>query len=308
MLNGCAPGRVTGEHPASSSLEVNLRMPLIDIDALPRLEDPVVIAAFEGWNDAGEAASGTLAHLAGHWNASSVAALDPEEYYDFQVNRPTIGMSGGVRRITWPTTRILLAQGAPGNRDLVLIQGIEPSFRWRGFVTELLEFAEEIDAGLLICLGALLADSPHTRPTPVSVYSSEPALSRRLELHEPSYEGPCGIVGVLTDSAGQRGLPTLSCWASVPHYAASAPSPKAVLALVTTLERLLGAELPHGELPDLARAWERNVSELAASDEDVAEYVRALENASDTVGSPEASGDAIAREFERYLRRRDDDQ
>ena len=283
-------------------------MTLIEIEDLPALNDPVVIAAFEGWNDAGEAATGALTHLDQSWETRDVAALDPEDYYDFQVNRPTVSSVDGRRRITWPSTRIAVAQGVLGGRDVVLLQGIEPSFRWRSFVEELLGFVEECDAGLLICAGALLADSPHTRPCPVSVYSGEREIRRRLELDEPAYEGPTGIVGVLAEAADHHGIPTVSTWVSVPHYAASAPSPKAVLALVSTFERLLGADMPRGELEEMSRAWERGVNELAAGDDEVAEYVKALENATDTVESPEASGDAIAREFERYLRRRDDDE
>ncbi|MDO5699607.1 MAG: PAC2 family protein [Dermatophilus congolensis] len=282
-------------------------MSLIEIDDLPELNDPVVIAAFEGWNDAGEAATGALAHLAGTWETIDIAAIDPEDYYDFQVNRPSVATVDGRRRITWPSTRLSVAQGALAGRDVVLVQGIEPSFRWQSFVEELLGFVEECDAGLLVCVGALLADSPHTRPFPVGVYSADREIRRRLELDEPTYEGPTGIVGILADAAENRGIPTVSAWVSVPHYAASSPSPKAVLALVSTLERLLSVDVPRGDLEEMSRAWERGVNELASSDEEIAEYVRALENANDAVDSPEASGDAIAREFERYLRRRDDD-
>ncbi len=280
---------------------------IIEIEDLPELNDPVVIAAFEGWNDAGEAATGALAHLATTWQARDVAAIDPEDYYDFQVNRPAVANIDGQRRITWPSTRFTVAQGALDGRDVVLVHGIEPSFRWQAFVEELLGFVEECDAGLLVCMGALLADSPHTRPAPVGVYSGDRDIRRRLDLTEPTYEGPTGIVGVLADAAESRGFVTVSTWVSVPHYAASSPSPKAVLALISTLEHLLGSDVPRGELEEMARAWERGVNELASSDEEIAEYVRALESASDAVQSPEASGDAIAREFERYLRRGDDD-
>lgn len=282
-------------------------MSLIEIDDLPELEDPVVIAAFEGWNDAGEAATGALAHLDGVWESTDFAAIDPEEYYDFQVNRPSVANVEGRRRITWPSTRLSVAKGALGDRDVVLVQGIEPSFRWQSFVEELLGVVDETDAGLLVCVGALLADSPHTRPCPVAVYSGDREISRRLELSPATYEGPTGIVGVLADAAEARGIPTVSTWVSVPHYAASSPSPKATLALIGTLERLLGVDVPRGDLEEMARAWERGVNELAESDDEVADYVRALENATDAVESPEASGDAIAREFERYLRRRDDE-
>ncbi|WP_226347031.1 PAC2 family protein [Agilicoccus flavus] len=279
---------------------------MIEFDDLPDLVDPVVIAAFEGWNDAGEAASSLVEHLAQLWDAVPVAAIDPEDYYDFQVNRPRVANEDGRRRLSWPTTRLLHAPRALGGRDVILVQGIEPSTRWRSFVVELLEAITDIDAVLVVALGALLADVPHTRPCPVSVFSEDARLTHRLGLEEPTYEGPTGIVGVLADAAAQNDLPTLSCWVSVPHYAGGTPSPKATLALLSRLEDVLEATIDRGELEELSKAWERGVDELAASDEEVSEYVQALEEAQDTADHPEASGDAIAREFERYLRRRDD--
>lgn len=279
---------------------------MIEVDHLPELHDPVVIAAFEGWNDAGEAATSVLAHLIDAWGAEPVAAIDPEDYYDFQVNRPRVGVVDGVRRITWPTTRVLLAPRAIGGRDVLLVQGIEPSTRWRSFVVELITFADEVDAGLVLCLGALLADVPHTRPLPVGVFSDDEQLTHTLDLEPSTYEGPSGIVGVLADAATQADIATMSCWVSVPHYAGGAPSPKATLALLDRVEELLEVSVPRGDLEELSRAWERGVNELAESDDEVAEYVTALEQAQDTAERPEASGDAIAREFERYLRRRDE--
>lgn len=279
---------------------------MIEVEDLPELVDPIVIAAFEGWNDAGEAASSVLDHLGQVWKADPIAAIDPEDYYDFQVNRPRVGATDGVRRITWPTTRVLYAPRAAAGRDILLIQGIEPSTRWRGFVIELLALADEVDASMVVCLGALLADVPHTRPLPVGVYSEDAQLTHDLDLEPSTYEGPTGIVGVLADAANQAQIPTVSCWVSVPHYAGGTPSPKATLALLDHVEDLLDLRVPHGELEDLSRAWERGVDELAAGDEEVAEYVQALEQATDAAEHPEASGDAIAREFQRYLRRRDE--
>ena len=279
---------------------------MIEVDDLPELVDPIIIAAFEGWNDAGEAASSVVDHLAQVWDAQPVAAVDPEDYYDFQVNRPRVGMVDGIRRITWPTTRVLHAAGAIAGRDVLLIQGIEPSTRWRSFVVEFIALADEVDASMMLCLGALLADVPHTRPLPVGTYCDDAHLAHTLDLESSTYEGPSGIVGVLADAAHQSEIPTVSCWVSVPHYAGGAPSPKAALALLDQVEELLQLTLDHGDLEDLAKAWERGVDELAASDEEVAEYVEALEQATDTAEHPEASGDAIAREFERYLRRRDE--
>ncbi len=279
---------------------------MIELEDLPELDNPVLIAAFEGWNDAGEAATAVIEHLATVWEAEAVAALDPEDYYDFQVNRPRIVADGGSRRIHWRTTRILVATRTTLGRDVVLIQGIEPSFRWRAFTIELMELAQEAGVSTVITLGALLADVAHTRPIPVTASSDDDDTRHRFDLEASKYEGSTGIVGVIADAATQTGLESISCWAAVPHYAPHSPSPKATLALVSRLEELLDAPIDHVDLPEDARAWERGVDELAQTDEEVAEYVESLEEAQDTADLPEASGDAIAREFERYLRRRDD--
>ncbi|HYO85110.1 MAG TPA: PAC2 family protein [Dermatophilaceae bacterium] len=277
---------------------------MIEVEDLPELRAPVIIAAFEGWNDAAEAASNVVDHLARVWHARPVAAIDPEEYYDFQVNRPRVGWVDGERRISWPTTRVLVSQDSGLDRDVLLIQGIEPSTRWRSFVVELLELAREVDASLLVCLGALLGEVAHSRDFPVAVLSDDPDMARRFTVDESNYEGPTGIVGVLADAARQASLPVISCWASVPHYAAGNPSPKGTLALLTRIETLLGASLPHGQLAEQSRQWERDVDQLAAADQEVADYVRSLEQAQDAAEHPGASGDAIAKEFERYLRKR----
>ena len=282
---------------------------MIELGDVPELRHPVVVAAFEGWNDAGEAASGAIEQLAREWDAEPVAALDPEDYYDFQVNRPTVELGDdGTRRIIWPTTRLLVARRPDLPQDIVLVDGIEPSMRWRAFVVELLSFAQEVGAGMLVSVGALLADVPHTRPIPVTATSQDPELMTRLQLEPSHYEGPTGIVGVLADAAGQAGLPGLSLWAAVPHYAGGTPSPKATLALLRKIEELLDITVPLGDLPEEARAWERGVDELAENDSEVADYVKSLEQAQDTADLPEASGEAIAREFERYLQRRRDDE
>ena len=277
---------------------------MIELDDVPPLRRPLVLAAFEGWNDAAEAASSLISHLAEAWSAQPVASLDPEDYYDMQVNRPRVAIAEGARRITWPTTNILVATPAGLDRDVILVDGIEPSMRWRTFVEELLDFAEDCDADTVVCLGALLAEVPHTRPLPVHVTSEDAALRSRLGLERSDYEGPTGIVGVLADTATQRDLATVSVWASVPHYAAGAHSAKATLAILRQLEDLFAWTLPHADLEEHARAWERGVDELAGTDDEVAEYVRHLEASTDAADSPAASGDAIAREFERYLRSR----
>lgn len=279
---------------------------MIELDDIPELADPLVIAAFEGWNDAGESASAVIEHLADIWDAEPIAALDPEDYYDFQVNRPRAIIDDGRRRIHWRTTRILLAQRTTLGRDVILIQGVEPSFRWRAFVIELMDFAHAVGVNTVITLGALMADVAHTRPIPVTATTEDENTLHRYELEMSRYEGPTGIVGVLADAANQGGLESISCWAAVPHYAGHTPSPKATVALVARLEELLDAPIDHGDLDDDARAWERGVDELANGDEEVAEYVGALEEAQDTADLPEATGEAIAREFERFLRRRGD--
>jgi len=280
---------------------------VIELADVPELRDPIMIAAFEGWNDAGEAATAVIEHLTQVWSAEPIAAIDPEDYYDFQVSRPRIVLDDGKRRISWPTTRLLLASSTSLNRDIILVQGIEPSTRWRSFVIELLEFAQQMGVTTFVALGALLADVPHTRPLPVSATSEHEDLADRFSLEPSKYEGPTGIVGVLADAASQSDLPALSCWAAVPHYAGGTPSPKATLGLIVKLEELLDLTIPRGDLDDQSRQWESSVNELAESDEEVAEYIHSLEEAQDTVDLPEASGDAIAREFERYLRRHGDD-
>ena len=277
---------------------------MIELDDIPELADPIVIAAFEGWNDAGEAASALIDHLAMIWEAEPIAALDPEDYYDFQVNRPRQIIDEGRRRIHWRTTRLLLAQRTTLGRDVILIQGVEPSFRWRGFVIELMDFANAVGVNTVITLGALMADVAHTRPIPVTATSDDETTLHRYDVETSRYEGPTGIVGVLADAAAQGGLESISCWAAVPHYAGHTPSPKATLALLARLEELLDAPIDHLDLDEDARAWERGVDEYAEGDEEVADYVEALEEAQDTADLPEASGEAIAREFERFLRRR----
>ena len=277
---------------------------MIELEDVPELDNPVVIAAFEGWNDAGEAATAAVDHLVEVWDAEAIAALDAEDYYDFQVNRPRVVIDEGRRRIHWRTTRILVARPEGIDRDVVLVQGIEPSFRWRAFTIELMEFAQQVGATAVFTLGALMADVAHTRPIPVTATSDDEDVLHRFDLEPSRYEGPTGIVGVLADAATQSGLQSISCWAAVPHYAGHSPSPKATLALVSRLEELLDVPIPHGDLAEGARAWERGINELADTDEEVAEYVQTLEEAQDTADLPEASGDAIAREFERYLRRR----
>jgi len=280
---------------------------VIELDGIGKLTSPVIIAAFEGWNDAGEAASGVISHLSLAWQADPAGAIDPEDYYDFQVTRPMTEVAEGrTERLIWPTTRLLVAQQETAGRDVVLVQGIEPNMRWRAFCAELVTAFEAAGADLVLLLGALLADSPHTRPVPVTAAASDPALAADLRAEPVDYKGPTGILGVLQHACADAGLPAVSLWASVPHYVAQPPCPKATLALLRGVEDVLDVSLPLADLPAEARAWERGVDELAEQDSEVAEYVRTLEEAKDATDLPEASGDAIAREFERYLRRRRD--
>jgi proteasome assembly chaperone (PAC2) family protein len=276
-------------------------------DGLPALRRPVLVAAFEGWNDAGDAATSAVEHLERAWNATPVAALDPEDYYDFQVNRPTVALEDGIaRRISWPTTRFSVCSLPGAERDAVLVRGLEPNMRWRAFCSELLAVAQELGVETVVTLGALLADSPHTRPVPVSGTASDPSTAKALGLARSRYEGPTGIVGVLQDACTGAGLPAVSFWAAVPHYVAQPPCPKATVALLRRVEDLLDLPVPLGELPEQARAWERQVDELAAEDSEVAEYIASLEQREPELELPEASGEAIAKEFERYLRRGDE--
>ena len=281
---------------------------MIDIEADKQFDNALVIAAFEGWNDAGEAASEAVSHLLVGWRATLLASIDPEDYYDFQVNRPHVGFnSEGGRELSWRTTSIWHCQAGPADRDVLLVTGIEPNLRWRTFCDEMLDYLTGIGATTLVTLGALLADVPHTRPVPVNGISSDPELAERFGLEPSRYTGPTGIVGVIQEASHRRGLETMSYWAAVPHYVAQAPAPKATLALLGQLEDLVGVPIDMRGLPEEAKAWERGVDELASDDSDVADYVRSLEEERDTADLPEASGDAIAREFERYLKRRADD-
>jgi proteasome assembly chaperone (PAC2) family protein len=281
------------------------RWPAIELDSVGTLTSPALIAAFEGWNDAGEAASSAVSQLSSGWDAKVIGEIDPEDYYDFQVTRPVIEVADGKStELVWPTTRLTLARPPDVGRDLILVHGIEPNMRWQGFTAELVTAFTELNVELVILLGALLADSPHTRPLQVTAATSGPEIAAQLHVESVDYKGPTGIVGVLQHACTAAGLASVSLWAAVPHYVAQPPSPKATLALLRSVEDILDISVPLQDLPAEARAWERGVDELAEQDTDVAEYVRTLEEAKDATDLPEASGDAIAREFERYLRRR----
>ena len=275
----------------------------------PKLKDPVLVAAFEGWNDAGDAASGAVEHLELVWDAEPLTEIEPDDYYDFQVNRPTVSWStaspGGSPGRP-PASRI--ADLPEREFDLVLVRGIEPNMRWRGFCAELLGIISELDVTTVVTLGALLSDTPHTRPTQVTGTAYDAESAARYGLEKSRYEGPTGIVGVLQDACVAAGIPAISFWAGVPHYVSQPPNPKATLALLHCVEEVLDLPVPLAELPQQADEWQKLVDEMAAEDEEVTEYIRNLEERDDEIDRTEmkaTSGDAIAREFERYLRRRD---
>ncbi|MFC5946667.1 PAC2 family protein [Pseudonocardia lutea] len=278
---------------------------------LPDLVDPVMITAFEGWNDAGEAASSALEHLELSWDAEPLGSIDPEDYYDFQVTRPLVRLAGGVtRRIEWQTTRLSTAKLPGTGRHVVLVNGIEPNLRWRSFCAEILEYVDRLGVTKVINLGAMLTDVPHTRPTPVRGTGYDTTSAKKMGVEPSTYQGPTGIVGVFHSLCIEAGVPALSYWAEVPHYVSQARVPKAAIALLLRVEEALDVEVPLGGLPEQAEEWERTVNEMAEADDEVREYVRQLEQQATEddeekpVDLAEASGDEIAADFERYLRRR----
>ncbi len=265
----------------------------------------MLVAAFRGWNDGAQGASLATSFLAQRWSARRFAEIEPEEFFDFQVTRPHVALVDGVtRRIDWPETVFYHAEIPGVDRDAVLLLGIEPNLRWRTFTGEIVELARELGIDLIVTLGALLADVPHTRPAPVTGSASDPDLVRELGLAASQYEGPTGIVGVLHDACRQAALPSASLWAAVPHYASLAASPKAALALCARLASLLSVEIDLGDLERAAEAYERQVSEAVAQDEDTEAYVQELERRRDALGEEleVPSGEALAAELARFLR------
>lgn len=279
---------------------------MTEFDGLPVLRNPVAIAAFEGWNDAADAATAVVEHLQTVWRARPVTSLDAEEYYDFQVTRPVLSLGEeGARHIEWPGTRLLAASPPGAERDVVLLRGIEPSMRWRSFCDEVLEVCHALEVSHLVLLGALLADVPYTRPLPVSGSTSDTALAERLRLAPARYEGPIGVVGVLHEAALRAALPVASFWVHVPHYASSPPCPKAVMALLHRIEEILDLPVPLADLAEETAEWEARVRAAAEQDAELAEYLRELEQRAGDDGLQAATGDELADEFQKYLRRRD---
>ncbi len=276
------------------------------------LRAPALICAFKGWNDAADSASSALSFVGSALAAQRFASIDPEEFYDFQSVRPRVKLvDNSARAIEWPAVELHEARVPRAPRDLVLLSGTEPSMRWRTFTKVIVDLAEALGTQLVVTMGALLADVPHTRPVSVTGLASDPGLVARLGLTRSSYEGPTGIVGVLHAACQDAGLPSASLWAAVPHYIAAAPNPKAALALVRKLEGLVGVAVDATELEDAAGDYDRQVNAAVQSDPDVQAFVEQLEQAAGTEASeapgPLPSGDTIARELQRFLRQRGDE-
>ena len=285
----------------------------------------LLVVAFEGWNDAGEAASGAVRTLKELLDLYPIAEVDPEDYFDYQFNRPSVAADeNGDRQIVWPGVTIygptrpntaataqladdaeLHVSGDNGS-NIYLLLGTEPSRGWKTFTREILDVIEVNEITSIVFLGAMLADVPHSRPISVFTSSENADVRAQLSIERSGYEGPVGILSVLGDAAEKAGITTMSIWASVPHYVHNAPSPKATLAILDKLEEIVDVVIPRGDLVTEAQAWESGIDALAGDDDDMASYIEQLEQARDTVDSPEASGEAIAQEFERYLRRRGD--
>ena len=287
----------------------------MEILQIPSLRDPIMLIAFSGWNDGAEAATGALDHLLSAWTDSNddvvpvlIAQVDSEDFYDYQVSRPQVSVSDSMQReITWPGTQIFGLSIPSMKKDLVIVTGVEPSMRWKSFTREILDIADDLETSMIITIGAMLSDSPHTRPIRILATTSNPSIGSRLDLQPSNYQGPTGIIGAIQDGCTKRGIESLSLWASVPHYAPNAPSPKASLALILSIEDYLGVSIPLGDLREQAETWEDSVTQLASEDADVADYVKALEASKDAADLPEVSGETIAKEFEKYLRRHQED-
>ena len=289
----------------------------VEIHKIPALRNPVMLIAFSGWNDAAEAATGAASHILGAWTDAEhaindqvgvvpelIADIDPEEFYDFQVNRPIVDIDESqIRSLTWPGTQIFGLATPNFDFDFIIVRGVEPSMKWKTFTHDLLDLADDLEVQRIITLGSMLADAPHSRPITVTGSGSHPEIAKRLGVEVSRYEGPTGILGVIADACLRRGIDAISLWAAIPHYASNSPSPKATLALINALEDFLEISLPQGDLHADSLEWESEVDELAREDSDVAEYVKALEASKDSALLSDVSGEDLARELERFLRR-----
>jgi hypothetical protein len=303
----------------------------MEIYTIPQLRDPIMVCAFTGWSDAGEASTSLISHLlkvlspdAGGNEAESgysdrltfhntefttnfpelmIAQSQSEDFYDYQVTRPTISLNlDSSRQLTWPGTRIYGVANPRGERDFILVEGVEPSMRWRSFAAELLDLADDCEVSLVIAVGAMLADTPHTRPIPVSTTAASPEIAAQRGLEVSRYEGPTGVLAVIQDEAVRREIEAVAIWAAVPHYASALTAHKATLALLNGLEDTLNLSLVQGELPEASLLWERAVTQMVSEDSDIEEYIKALEASQDSNIADE-SGEELAREVERFLRR-----
>src|SRR5436189_970711 len=286
--------------------------PVIWEDHPPELRSPVLVCAFAGWNDAASAASAALEAVAASLDSEVVGRIDPEEFYDFQVNRPTIRLvEGQTREIDWPANTLLAAEVPSAERDLALLSGMEPNVRWRTFAESIVEAAKRLEVQMVITLGALIADVAHTRPVPITGLASNSELVERLGLSRSTYEGPTGIVGVLHDACRRQDLVSASLWAAVPHYVAAVPNPKAALALLRRLEGLTGIAVEASELEDATSRFDEQVDSAVAANPEIEELVRNLEASQEEeleLGENVPSADDIAKEFQRFLRQRGRDK
>lgn len=289
----------------------------VEIHKIPALRNPVMLIAFSGWNDAAEAATGAASHILGAWTDAEhaindqvgvvpelIADIDPEEFYDFQVNRPIVEIDESqIRSLTWPGTQVFGLATPNFEFDFIIVRGVEPSMKWKTFTHDLLDLADDLEVQTIITLGSMLADAPHSRPITVTGSGAHPEIAKRLGVEVSRYEGPTGILGVIADACLRRGLDAISLWAAIPHYASNSLSPKATLALINAVEDFLEISLPQGDLHTDSLEWESEVDELAREDSDVAEYVKALEESKDSALLSDVSGEELARELERFLRR-----
>jgi predicted ATP-grasp superfamily ATP-dependent carboligase len=286
-------------------------MPDVTWTERPDLRDPILVCAFKGWNDAGEAASAALSFIQDQFESFPIAEIDCEDFYDFTAVRPTVRLTEGrTREIDWPVNAITAARVPGAEGDLVMLHGVEPSLHWKRFSRTIVELADELGVRMMVSLGALLADVPHSRPVSITGIASDEALVDELGFEPTSYEGPTGIVGVLHHACAAAGLPSASLWASVPHYVAAAPNPKVALALVRAFEGSAGVAVDATELEEAAEDYEEQVTAAVASDPEVKAFVERLESAMDEVESEMPteenipSADTIARDFQRFLRQR----
>ena len=279
------------------------------IERLPQLEQPVMVCAFRGWNDGGQGASLACSYLSRAWHAEAFADIDPEEFFDFQMTRPTVTRVADGRRIEWPENSFLHARVGSGGgaRDAVLLLGTEPSLRWKAFGGLIARLAADLDVSMLVTLGSLPADVPHTRPAPVTASATDPELLEQLGISPSRYEGPTGVVGVLLDACREAAIPSVSLWAAVPHYVQLTPSPRAAKALCDRLAELLDLPIDTTELAEASEAYIQQVSEAVAADEETAAYVDELESRVEELDEELPSGDTLAAELTRYLREREQD-